>query len=306
MGEIRMVTTFSPSTGVPGGSAEMFPNAPAVGGWITKWNEEWTDLPVRHADPYYEGNTSDAYHLGVWPDHSSPWGNVGNPHDYVSLNTGFTIWSGEDLGAWYAMRIPKDWPGGWAPVKIGQNRYKYAEDGPFTWDKATAPTGDLYHGFWVRLRGTEGSQYTSSGNQQKFWYYKDTPDGGVAHIVLGADAPGNGAADLTYVTQFQGGAGVNDDWPGTSPDINDGGWHRVEVLLTANTHSGSSPNSDGTLKMWLDDVLIADHSNVLHYGTSQQNRVLNDLYIEPIYGGGSNYADIEVYMDVGRTLIMAR
>jgi hypothetical protein len=59
-----------------------------------------------------------------------------------------------------------------------------------------------------------------------------------------------------------------------------GVWHRYEVLVINNTPG----NTDGTLRWWLDGVLVGDYTNRIAFTAT--GAPISDMSLSPTYGGG--------------------
>ena len=71
-------------------------------------------------------------------------------------------------------------------------------------------------------------------------------------------------------------------------DIEVNRWYRVEAFFKLNTMTGSSGNSDGIIKYWLDGELLVDVDDALFRdGSNNTDMMINQLIFQPYMGNGS-------------------
>jgi hypothetical protein len=210
-----------------------FPNAPSGGGWTALSEQDPSGLPRRWEAGAYES----ANGTGTVVYTQDMYNGLG-AYNYITYTGGVaTPWSSS--GSYLSLRFPPSHPGGYTTVKVEADPAGVA---PLSFPAASAPTGEVYFAFYIRLRGSAGLPYTSSGNQQKLLYFYSSDSGNTTiHIILGKLPD---AGDLSLEPQFNPpGSGLfNNIHRGASAAITDQDWHLVEIRLKRNTYSSGSGN----------------------------------------------------------------
>lgn len=81
--------------------------------------------------------------------------------------------------------------------------------------------------------------------------------------------------------------GMSND--GMSKTIADGTWHKVTLHSKMNTFTGSTPNADGVMEIWYDDILVFSHSDYIfaNVGSTAADKSGWNMIVV----GGNNYTD---------------
>jgi hypothetical protein len=223
---------YPPATGdAGGGTPTTFPNAPSGGGWTAVSEGDPSGLPRRNEEGAYES----ANGTGMVVYEQDMYIGTG-AYNYLTYTGGVSVpWAA--TGSYLSMRFPPNHPGGYAPVVVYPDPFG---TGLLSIPSATAATGEVYYGFYIRFRGDGSNPYTSSGNQQKLVYHVSTDAGSdIAHIIIG-DLPN--LEDLSLVTQFNNipGGSFNNIYRGVSDVLTDQAWHLVEYIIKRNTYTAGT------------------------------------------------------------------
>lgn len=157
------------------------------------------------------------------------------------------------------VRFPRGWKGGTSPMVSWH-------DGP--------QSEEIYISFHLKL--SENWQGHDSGvNKLGFVWIHDN-----AAVYFSAQGTGDGTIRPRIRLQD-----VPDGARNLEPNVSDavverGQWHRWEIQLVSNTPG--SP--DGIARIWLDGVLVSDHTDVRYSGASQAN-VWQHVFWYPVWGG---------------------
>ena len=86
--------------------------------------------------------------------------------------------------------------------------------------------------------------------------------------------------------------------PGLANVTRKGKWNKLEVQLIANTIvAGVSEANDGTVRVWLNNTLLFEYTNVCFFHRSMTASWKSN-YCNPTYGGGSNAVPQDQYIDI--------
>jgi hypothetical protein len=88
-------------------------------------------------------------------------------------------------------------------------------------------------------------------------------------------------------------------------DVLDEQWHRIEVYVRGNTRDATSARNDGLTRMWVDGIKVAE-GNILLYTVGMQDLRMNEIDLNPIWGGAQIGVPHDMFVDYGRLRIMAR
>ncbi len=111
-----------------------------------------------------------------------------------------------------------------------------------------------------------------------------------------------GATDMRDLGLYFNGAPKGSDWGNVSADISlqRGRWYAIEYQVVLNTPG----QSDGTVRLWVDGVKLAERSNLRIRGSLGSNVKLNTVKIGGWYSNGANSnscpnpsAPSRIYMD---------
>jgi hypothetical protein len=212
--------------------------------------------------------------------------------------------------------------------------------GPLSWPGALQQNDELYIGLWVRYRGDGtrpfklymGPRWPPTADPGRcvaiktiYGYTAPSPEDpalNLAHIPMipfGSDV----FAEQVFGTQFDPRApnpgplrpsqsrnypGDDEPWRArrlATVDVLDEQWHRIEVYVRGNTRDATSARNDGLARMWVDGIQVAE-GNIILYTVGMQDLRMNEIDLNPIWGGAQIGVPHDMFVDYGRLKIMAR
>jgi hypothetical protein len=214
-------------------------------------------------------------------------------------------------------RLPQGFPGGYFPGKIGKHPSLAAALGRMTWPVGQS-TGYLYVAAEIKLTRDDGGSpnvFTHNHNVGTKWAYIKSDASGnasLAHIIC-AFSGWDGAFSLPTLTDMYPAWTTQTSYgsPAYAPSSlgpayqfpNDGAYHDLEILALPNTGS----NANGTLKVWLDGVLIVNQTNCIFFFLAN-GMTADYTTFEPqaVYGGGLQEVPYDQSMYTRRCLVKVR
>lgn len=173
--------------------------------------------------------------------------------------------------------FPAGWLGGTAPFRLER---------PF----ASQPRGTLFECLWF----LHSSNFTDGGNTAtKVSFYR-----GAGQNNWWGFESANGPDQFYFVLEIQGGGGDRTirtsipQGPGTTvfQAVPTGVWRKYEILTVSNTPGVAN----GILKVWANDVLIINLSDVAWWGAGQ-TPAWTGVAWEPVYGGGTHSPPVTMF-----------
>jgi hypothetical protein len=165
-------------------------------------------------------------------------------------------------------------------------------EAPSRWGTRVLPAnrGTLYVCTWVRF----SASFTHNGNVGlKYFSPRGMPGGENNHFVYFA-AGGDDGLHLSFLAQYPD-ASQNTMTGSESPasSLTRGQWHKLEVLLEANTPG----LRNGRLRMWANGTLAVSSDTSLFFLVGQ-TPTFNYLWFDPTYGGGSHPVPRDMWFDI--------
>ena len=164
-------------------------------------------------------------------------------------------------------------------------------------DAVLSGSTKMYASIWVKW-SSNWQGHTSATNKLIFNWIHDNPA-----VFLSIEGVGNGS--LVPMLRLQNTADSREYLspnvvPGTT--ISRGVWHRWEYQLIANAPG----SANGTVRWWIDGVLVGEYTNVRFAGSGQAN-TWQYLSINPTWGGSDPSAKVNsaMYIDVDHVYLSA-
>jgi hypothetical protein len=212
-------------------------------------------------------------------------------------------------GKYHSIRLPEGMAGGEAPTFVGS--WNWAATPPLAWPREVAPKGDLYFGFYIRHRGSNGKPYVlrNLGGQKMYYLgYGSAADNiSFNHIFIrkwGDTLTGGWAA---FEPQFREPCSSESHYTDQSTPVGgDDKWHLIEYIILANERTATTYKSNGKTRIFVDGKQVHYDETTTVYCSGHESYIMNWTTINPIYGGGREPVPYDLYVDYGPIKVMGR
>ena len=177
------------------------------------------------------------------------------------------------------------------------HRSGYAPDNVWVW--WSQPAQELWTQYYAKL---SGNFYLHNVTQKlTYWMIEDSNTNFFIGIIGTAHGDDTGKLEAQLQrgnvgTTFRYTSNVN-----YNPTIQNDRWYKFTIYNKLNTNG----QSNGILRVWLDDNLVMDHSNALYTSDSDANKPIQSFSFTPIFGGmgpATKPAVDYIYFDAVRIL----
>lgn len=176
--------------------------------------------------------------------------------------------------------FPEGWPAGGEPYHC--------------WNQFGSAKNEIYGQFYFKW----SSGYTWNGVVNKLVYITPGPGATAAGDVLGVvNQKLQFRSQYAEVTNRSCNTGYN-------PTINTNQWYKVTWHGIVNTPG----ESNGVMKVWIDDTLAMDYNNVKWLGSDDAGKGFYELSITPVYGGGNTSGPTKTkdeYLWIDQTIVQS-
>lgn len=160
--------------------------------------------------------------------------------------------------------------------------------------------GVSYRKLYVRyaIQYSENFQGHNSSVNKQLFIWMDTQGGRFV-----SRAFGSGSNPLNLDVAMQGGPQSSSAFPanvgGQTGELSRGDWHIIEFQVEMNSFNGSTANSDGILRVWIDGDLTHEYTNMKYMGDNEQGELMYQITHELHWGGlgGTIIEDMFVLLD---------
>lgn len=169
-------------------------------------------------------------------------------------------------------------------------------ESPSRWGTRSLPAngGSIYVCSWIRFM----PGWSSNGNIGTKFFATRGPSG--TNHVVGFQAGADHSHNYLYTTpQFADGFAYNlGEVQSPENDVGGGGWHKVEVLWTANTPG----QRDGGYQHWVDGRLIAAATDAWYFNIGDTPR-WDSVWFDPTFGGGANTVPFDQFWEIDHFIV---
>ena len=171
-------------------------------------------------------------------------------------------------------------------------------------------SNDNSHPHWFMILTNESDPEEGLSFNELTIYIEENEHESIIAIQDSANIDTNNInVDLTSTTENRAVAGCNGDsdghgdgscypigggdyqngkqWKSGNTDYSNGTWHFVEAHIKLNTISGGVGQADGIVKMWVDDVAVISHTDVMLRTNKYPDMLMNQINLAPFIGVGS-------------------
>lgn len=153
---------------------------------------------------------------------------------------------------------------------------------------------DYYFGHWILW--SSNWIWHPVGSKIDYSFQRNTANaaGNKDNFLIMVQPTGaNPQGTLTFTQQLWNAPGTQNRSVGI-PNFVNNTWYWLEFHATSNSMNGSSPNQDGLIEVWINDVLRLRATNVVHSTTA--NNWFGDTGHSPEYGGGAHTLPLDQYI----------